>query len=453
MSEKDTIAAIATPQGAGGVGIIRISGPEVPRISKALIGDLPKPRYAAFRRFQDEHAESIDEGIALYFPRPHSFTGEDVLELQGHGGPVVLDMVLSRVLQCGARIAHAGEFSKRAFLNGKLDLVQVEAVADLIEAGTAQAARLALRSLEGVFSKRVHDLLERLIHLRCWVEAAIDFPDEEIDFLSDGKVEADTRELIQALGATIASARTGRLLRDGIQLVIAGPPNAGKSSLLNALSGRESAIVTDIPGTTRDLLRERIQIDGIPVHIVDTAGLRHSDDLVEREGIRRAREELVKADLILWLIDERDYREHGRSASIEAVPAPSSDSLPVILVRNKIDLVGGRAGLVNAEQGNELLISAKNGEGLDLLRELIKSTVGGVGTGEGEFLARRRHLDALNRAMGHVELGLRQLQNLASGELLAEELRLSQQALSEITGEYSADDLLGEIFSGFCIGK
>ncbi len=449
MSDSDTIAAIATPPGAGGVGIIRLSGPETPRIAEDLIGGLPQPRHAVFRRFRDRNGDAIDEGIALYFPQPHSFTGEDVLELQGHGGPVVMDLLLQRVLQCGARIAHAGEFSKRAFLNGKLDLTQIEAVADLIEAGTAAAARLAVRSLEGAFSERVHALVEQLIQLRMYVEAAIDFPEEEIDFLSDGKVAADTAHLQQALSQTIAAARTGRLLRDGISLVIAGPPNAGKSSLLNALAGRESAIVTEIPGTTRDLLRERIQIDGIPVHVVDTAGLRHSDDRVEQEGIRRARDELHKADLILWLLDERDFQEQGYPDTSQLPPG-----IPLILVRNKIDLTNSKPAIFEGSQGAEVLISARAGTGLELLRQHIKQRAGASAVGgEGEFLARRRHLDALERADRHVQDGLEQLQTTGSGELLAEELRLAQQALNEITGEFTADDLLGEIFAGFCIGK
>jgi tRNA modification GTPase len=359
-----------------------------------------------------------------------------------------MDLLLQRILQAGARIAHPGEFSKRAFLNGKLDLTQVEAVADLIEAGTAEGARLALRSLEGAFSSRIHKLVQALIQLRMYVEAAIDFPEEEIDFLADGKVAEDAASLRQALAETIASARTGRLLRDGIALVIAGPPNAGKSSLLNALAGQESAIVTDIPGTTRDLLKERIQIDGIPIHLVDTAGLRESDDQVEREGIRRARDELQKADLILWVTDEREYQSRGYP-DVSELPS----GIPLILVRNKIDLAQREAGLERDQRGIQILLSAKQGDGLELLRTQIKQSVGGSGAGEGEFLARRRHLSALERGEQHLLAGLNHLHQTGSGELLAEELRLAQQALNEITGEFTADDLLGEIFAGFCIGK
>lgn len=448
MQATTTIAAVTTPPGLGGVGIVRISGPGVPVIARAVIGHLPAPRRATFARFLTADGDPIDEGIALYFPAPHSFTGEQVLELQGHGGPVVMDLLLTRVLELGAQIAGPGEFTRRAFLNGKLDLAQAEAIADLIESGTAAAARLAVRSLEGAFSRRIHDLVEQLIQLRIYVEAAIDFPEEEIDFLSEGKVSADLHRIREQLGATEASARTGRLLRDGLNLVIAGPPNAGKSSLMNALAGWEAAIVTEIPGTTRDLLRERIQIDGLPLHLIDTAGLRESEDLVEKEGVRRAREEIARADRILWVFDDRADPWHD---GFERAVLP--EGVPVIFLRNKIDLTGTAAGLRQSAEGTEIALSACTGEGMEILREHLKQSVGYTGEQEGEFLARRRHLDALRRAAECLDRGCDLLERTGSGELLAEELRLAQQHLGEITGEFGVDDLLGRIFDSFCIGK
>ena len=448
MESEETIAAVATPPGMGGVGIVRVSGPAVADIAVHLIGTLPQPRIARFSRFRDAQGEIIDEGIALFFPSPRSFTGEDILELQGHGGPVVMDMLLRRVLESGARLARPGEFSQRAFLNDKLDLAQAEAVADLIESGTAAAARLAVRSLEGAFSRRIQQLVDQLIQLRIYVEAAIDFPEEEIDFLSDGIVSADLRRIIDEVGRVEKSARVGRLLRDGLTLVIAGLPNAGKSSLLNALAGRDSAIVTEIPGTTRDLLRERIQIDGMPLHLVDTAGLRESSDRVEQEGIRRAREEIARADRILWIFDDQadpDLDELDRTA----LPA----DMPITLVRNKIDLSGRPAALREGPMGIEIALSARSGEGVELLREHLKESVGYHGSQEGEFIARRRHLEAIKLASEHLLTGQRALLEHRSGELLAEDLRLAQNALSEITGAFSSDDLLGRIFSSFCIGK
>ncbi len=448
MYEQDTIAAIATPPGLGGVGIVRISGPAVAAIAQQILGRLPQPRYAAFARFRDAADVVIDEGIALYFPAPNSFTGEDVLELQGHGGPVVMDLLLQRVVQLGARIARAGEFSQRAFLNEKLDLTQAEAIADLIESGTAAAARLAVRSLEGEFSRRVHELVEGLTRLRMYVEASIDFPEEEIDFLTDGKVSAHLQAIQEDLRKVRDSARTGRLLRDGMTLVIAGLPNAGKSSLMNALSGWEAAIVTEVPGTTRDLLRERIQIDGMPLHLIDTAGLRDSGDRVEQEGVRRAREEIARADRILWVFDGRADPQH---AAFD--PASLPKDVPVTFVRNKIDLTDTTPGLKATDAGPELALSAATGAGMDLLRRHLMESMGYQGEQEGEFIARRRHLAALERATEHLRSGEAALCNGASGELLAEDLRQAQNALSEITGEFSSDDLLGEIFSSFCIGK
>ncbi|MEJ1295941.1 MAG: tRNA uridine-5-carboxymethylaminomethyl(34) synthesis GTPase MnmE [Candidatus Sedimenticola sp. (ex Thyasira tokunagai)] len=448
MNTQETIAAIATPPGIGGVGIIRISGKDLTAIAEALIGRLPSPRQAHFCRFRDADDGVIDEGIALYFTAPHSFTGEDVLELQGHGGPVVMDLLLQRVLACGARLAHAGEFSQRAFLNDKLDLTQAEAIADLIESGTVAAARLAVRSLEGAFSQRIHQLVDQLSRLRIYVEAAIDFPEEEIDFLSDGKVSTDLLSVQDSIRVVQKSAQIGRLLRDGMVLVIAGRPNAGKSSLLNALAGRESAIVTEIPGTTRDLLREQIQIDGMPLHLVDTAGLRESSDRVEQEGIRRAREEIANADRILWIFDDRADPEHD-ALDRNSLPA----DVPLTLIRNKIDATGRAAAIAESGLGMEIALSAKTGDGIDLLRSHLKESMGYSGQQEGEFIARRRHLDALERAGGHLATGKSALESTGSGELLAEDLRQAQQALGEITGEFTADDLLGRIFGSFCIGK
>lgn len=428
--------------------MVRISGPAAASISKQIAGLLPPPRSATFARFRDGSGEVIDEGITLFFPAPNSFTGEDVLELQGHGGPVVVDLLLQRVLRCGAHLAAPGEFTRRAFLNDKLDLAQAEAVADLIESGSAAAARLAIRSLEGEFSRHIEQLLEELTALRVYVEAAIDFPEEEVDFLSDGIVSTNLQSIIDTVSNVEKSARVGRLLRDGLTLVIAGPPNAGKSSLLNALAGYESAIVTEIPGTTRDLLRERIQIDGMPLHLVDTAGLRESGDRVEQEGIRRARLEIEKADRVLWIYDAR----MDPAEQLLSWDGLSSD-VPVTLIRNKIDLTGDPPTLKETELGSELSLSARSGAGLDLLRQHLKQSVGYAGEQEGEFIARRRHLDAIRRAGEHLHTGQRALLDSGSGELLAEDLRQAQNALGEITGSFTSDDLLGRIFSSFCIGK
>ena len=445
----DTIAAVATPPGKGGIGVIRLSGPAVPAIAAALLGKLPTPRQAILRRFRSNDGEVIDEGIALYFPAPHSFTGEDVLELQGHGGPMVMDLLLARVLELGARPARPGEFSERAFLNDKLDLAQAEAIADLIASDTAAAARAALRSLQGEFSRRVQGLVEGLIELRMYVEAAIDFPEEEIDFLADGVIAARLGELRERLGALQAAAGQGRLLRDGMTVVIAGRPNAGKSSLLNHLAGREAAIVTAIPGTTRDVLREHISIDGMPLHVIDTAGLRDSDDLVEQEGIRRAWAEIETADRILMVVDDQLGLTAEERALRERLPA----NTPVTVLYNKIDLSGRLSLVRNGEWGTEILLSAKTESGLDLLREHLKSCMGYHSGREGTFMARRRHLEALEQAMAALERAVYQLEIYRAGELVAEELRGAQNALSEITGEFTSDDLLSRIFSSFCIGK
>ena len=448
VNTQDTIAAIATPPGVGGVGIIRISGKQVRSIAQTITGKALISRQASFCKFQNSAGEVIDEGIALFFPAPNSFTGEDILELQGHGGPIVMDLLLQSVLACGVRLAQPGEFSQRAFLNEKLDLAQAEAIADLIESGTAAAAKLAVRSLEGEFSRRIHRLVDQVIGLRMYVEAAIDFPEEEVDFLADEKVSTNLQNILDELRGVQKSAQLGRLLRDGMTLVIAGRPNAGKSSLLNALVGRESAIVTEVPGTTRDLLREQIQLDGMPLHLIDTAGLRESDDFVEKEGIRRAREEIAKADRVLWIFDDHIDPEHD---AFDRTTLPQD--VPVTLVRNKIDITGSTAQITPTENEIEVAVSAKTGAGMDILREHLKTSMGYTGNQEGEFIARRRHLDALERAGGHLLQGQRVFLETGSGELMAEDLRQAQLALAEITGEFTADDLLGKIFSSFCIGK
>ena len=449
LPATDTIAAIATPAGHGGVGIVRISGPQVPAIARQLLGYLPRPRHAGMHSFRAADGELIDEGLALYFPAPASFTGEHVLELHGHGGPMVMDLLLQRVLELGVRAARAGEFSERAFLNDKLDLAQAEAIADLIDSQTAQAARAAVRSLHGEFSRRVHALLERLIELRTWVEAAMDFPDEEIDFLADPQLDERLCAVQAELDSIEQTAHQGQLLRDGMTLVIAGQPNAGKSSLLNALAGHDAAIVTEIPGTTRDVLREYIQIDGMPLHMIDTAGLHETDDPVEREGMRRAREAIGNADRVLLVIDDR-YGFTGADATIlESLPA----GIPHTRIFSKIDLTGRSAGLDDRGEEPAVALCAHDGSGLDDLRQHLRHCAGFTGSTGGGFSARRRHLDALLRAAGHIDTGRRQLAAQQAGELLAEDLRRAQLALSEITGEFTSDDLLGRIFSSFCIGK
>ncbi len=445
FNSPDTIAAVATPLGRGGVGIIRLSGKRVTELAVGILGSLPSPRRAVHRRFRAANGEVLDDGIALYFPAPHSFTGEDVLELQGHGGQIVLDMLLKRCLELGARLARPGEFSERAFLNDKLDLAQAEAIADLIDSGSEQAARSALRSLQGEFSTAVNQLLTGLIELRVYVEAALDFPDEEIDFLADSAVTQRLARIKQQLQAIFQKARQGSLLRDGMHLVIVGRPNAGKSSLLNALAGQETAIVTDIAGTTRDVLRERINLDGMPLHIVDTAGLRDSDDPVEKIGIERAWQEVHKADLILLLVDDTQPDDPENAAILAKLP----ERLPRITVHNKVDLSGKSAG----KQGAHLYISAKRGLGIDVLKAELKTCMGYQGESEDTFIARRRHLEALAATQTAVDNAEYQLRTFNAGELMAEELRTAQDALGQITGKFSADDLLGEIFSSFCIGK
>ena len=444
----DTIAAIATPAGRGGIGVVRVSGPAVPAIAEGLLGRVPVPRQAELHRFLDADGTPIDQGLALYFPAPRSFTGEDVLELHGHGGPVVMDLLLARVLALGARPAAPGEFSRRAFLNDKLDLAQAEAIADLIDSATAQAARAAARSLTGDFSDKVKALAEALTGVRVFVEAAIDFPEEEIDFLQDPALLERLAALRRDFDGLEAAASRGRLLREGLTLVIVGRPNAGKSSLLNALAGYEAAIVTDLPGTTRDLVREQVQLDGIPLHLIDTAGLREGGDIIEREGMRRAWASIEQADRVLLVIDDSLGEGPEEAAILDRLPA----GLPCTRIYNKIDLTGRRPD-ISAGPRPAVSLSARTGTGLELLHAHLKQVLGLDTLDEGHFTARRRHLEALQRARGHLETGWQQLSASGAGELLAEELRLAQQALGEITGAVSSDDLLGRIFATFCIGK
>ncbi len=450
---SDSIAAIATATGRGGVGIVRVSGPLAAPLARTICGRELPPRHAHYGNFLAADGSVLDAGIALFFPGPNSFTGEDVLELQGHGGPVILDLLLRRTLEEGARLARPGEFSERAFLNDKLDLAQAEAIADLIEASTEQAARNALRSLQGEFSRRVESLVEQLIRLRIYVEAAIDFPEEEIDFLADGRVQGLLEGVQAELQEVQREANRGALLRDGMTVVIAGRPNAGKSSLLNALAGREAAIVTDIAGTTRDVLREHIHLDGMPLHVVDTAGLRDTDDRVEQIGVQRALDAIAGADRVLLVVDASAPEARDPQALWPELLStrPPQDKLTVI--RNKADLTGEATGVLPTQGPVEIALSATDGQGVDALREHLKACMGFEQTTEGGFSARRRHLDALQRAASALEHGHRQLTLAGSGELLAEDLRQAQQVLGEITGAFSSDDLLGRIFSSFCIGK
>jgi tRNA modification GTPase len=415
-----------------------------------LTGKLPSPRYATLTDFLDGQGEVIDSGITLYFPAPHSFTGEHVLELQGHGGPHILQQLMARVLDLGARAARPGEFSERAFLNDKMDLVQAEAIADLIGSGSDAAARAAQRSLQGVFSDQIRLLQEELTSLRVFVEAAIDFPDEEIDFLAESDVSERVQQAENHVSELLKNAQQGRLLRDGIVLAIIGRPNAGKSSLLNALSGQDSAIVTEFPGTTRDVLREQIDLDGIPVHVADTAGIRETSDVIEAEGIRRARQALESADIVLLIHDASESSAHD-----EELHAEVPDGARTITVANKIDLVAPHTlrQWVEEDAGKQVWISATTGAGVDTLRNRIRQAIGATDQAEGVFSARQRHVDALKRAGNHLAAGFEAMEDYRAGELLAEELRLAQQALGEITGEVLPNDLLGEIFSSFCIGK
>ena len=446
MRPRDTIAAIATAPAAGGIGIVRLSGADAAAIARAIAAIEPQPRHAHYAALRDARGELIDRGLVLWFPGPHSFTGEDVVELQIHGAPVVLARLLARCVELGARPARAGEFSERAFLNGKIDLAQAEAIADLIAAQSEAQARAALRSLQGEFSTRVNALLKALIDARLHVEAAIDFPEEEIDFLADGQILAKLDAIASSLAALLRDAERGQRLRDGLHAVIVGAPNAGKSSLLNALAGADRAIVTDIAGTTRDLLREAVNIDGIEITLVDTAGLRESPDAIESEGIRRARGELARADLAILVVAPED------EARIDALRAEVPAGAAVLVVHNKSDLAD-RSGAAGSRDADHVHVSAKTGAGLDALRAAIRRHAGLGDGAEGSFSARARHVAALHRVREALSNARARLVHDRAGELVAEELRLAQHALSEITGEFSSDDLLGVIFSSFCIGK
>lgn len=448
--QQDTITAIATPAGRGGVGIVRVSGRHTRDIAKRVIGYLPRPRLAQLTTFKDANGDAIDQGIALFFAGPHSFTGEDVLELQGHGGPIVMDMLLNRIITCGARLAQPGEFTQRAFLNDKIDLAQAEAIADLIDSVSQRAAKSAVRSLQGRFSERIHRLNDQVIRLRMYIEAAIDFPEEEVDFLADSHIEVALAEIEAALVEVQQQTQQGALLREGITLVFAGRPNAGKSSLMNHYSGKETSIVTDVPGTTRDIISEYIHLDGVPLRLVDTAGLRDSVDLVEKEGIRRAKQELLQADIILLLIDYSEHVSDWREQAL-LLQGETGDSGIKLVVLNKID----KQPLTEAIDFSlpVIGISAIAGDGLQVLTDKVQQLMGLDTQIEGQFIARSRHLDALHRAALAVAAGKEQLLVNRAGELLAEELRQAHDALNEITGEFSSDDLLGRIFSSFCIGK
>ena len=448
-NSAETIAAIATPPGRGGVGIVRISGNKVKQIAATLVKSLPPVREARYGPVFNHRGELTDYGICLFFAAPHSFTGDDVLELQVHGGPVILDQLLSSALKLGARMARPGEFAEQAFLNDKLDLAQAEAIADLIEAGSEQAARSALHSLQGVFSQRIEYLVEALTQLRMYVEAAIDFPEEEIDFLSDGKILADIDAIEHEFVDILQLTQQGIVMKEGMKVVLLGQPNSGKSSLLNALAGRDTAIVTDIPGTTRDVLREQIHLDGMPLHLVDTAGLRESADAVEQEGIRRAWGEVENADHVLMLVDNQS----GITKSDLKILSDMPDKLSLTFVHNKIDLSGDMPRKIKQGDNTHIYLSARQGDGLDLLTLHLKQSMGYTQTGEGVFSARRRHLDALQRAQALVVTARQQLIEQQAGELLAEDLRQAQQVLGEITGTVTSDELLGRIFSSFCIGK
>lgn len=448
LKNNDTIAALATPPGRGGIAIVRVSGPAVLHVTQVLLKTHLVPRQASYLPFYDDHDSIIDEGIAIFFPNPHSFTGEDILELQGHGGPVVVDLLMQQLLKLGVRLARPGEFSERAFLNGKMDLTQAEAIADLINANSAQAARSAIRSLQGEFSREIHELNEKVIHLRMYIEAAIDFSDEEIDFLADDKIKQSMLTIMNDLTSIRQKAKQGTLLREGITAVIVGEPNVGKSSLLNALSGKEVAIVTDIPGTTRDVLRDYILIDGMPMHIIDTAGLRDSQDVVEQEGIRRAYKEMTQADLVIYVTDAAKSIDETKLTELK-----QNSTQHFILVRNKIDLVNEQPQIIKDADQKLVSLSVKMNQGIELLKQCIKDSSGFHGGDEGIYLARRRHLDALDRVGEHLQSANCQLANGINGELAAEDLRQAQLALNEITGEFTADDLLGRIFSSFCIGK
>lgn len=445
LSNADTIAAVATAQGRGGVGVVRVSGREAQMLANGILGKLPKPRQATYANFLDDKGDTLDQGIALYFPAPHSYTGDDVLELQGHGGPAVLHLILQRCIDLGARLAQPGEFTRRAFLNNKMDLAQAESVADLIDASSSEAARSAMRSLRGEFSATIRELVDALIYLRMLVEAMLDFPEEDVDSVDIQRRDALLKDIRQKLQHTLDTAKQGSLLREGAHIVIAGQPNVGKSSLLNKLSGEEVALVSDIPGTTRDVIRQAILLNGVPLHILDTAGLRESEDVVENMGIARTHQTLHRADLILLLLDA----SQGLTSQDEVILAGLPEGIPRLLVFNKSDLLEDKAPALQ-DQAHSVFVSAKTGRGLEQLRSMLLETIGWRAQESGAFMARERHIRALGLAQKHL---LQAQEVLAVAELFAEELRLAQRALNEITGEFTPDDLLGEIFSRFCIGK
>ena len=463
VTDSDTICAIATPPGRGGVGVVRVSGPLAKTIANTLVHFYPTPRHAHYASIFDRNSELIDQGIVIFFPGPNSFTGEDVLELQGHGGAFVLDRLLKEVALCGARLARPGEFSERAFINDKMDLTQAEAIADLIESSSEEAARSAMRTLQGEFSTLINTLCVSIIELRVYIEASIDFSEEEIDFLTEGKTTETLQGIIAQTDAILAQAKQGAILREGMSVVIAGKPNAGKSSLLNALAGKDAAIVTEIAGTTRDTLIEQINIEGMPVHITDTAGLRHSDDVVEREGIKRAMKAIANADRILLLVDAVID-----TVTLETLPSFLTQlGLETLLeerqlerlsiIYNKIDILAESPCITELENQNHRItsikLSAKSQQGIELLRQHLKDCMGYLPSSEGGFIARRRHLDAMLRARSHLVDALNQLLGSREGELVAEDLKHAHRCLGEITGEFTTDDLLGKIFSSFCVGK
>ena len=442
----DTIAAIATASGSGGIGVVRVSGPACVEIAQGILGYCPAPRHATYLGFKESDGSLIDRGIAIYYPNPHSYTGEDVLELQAHGGPALMQLLLARCIALGARQAEPGEFTRRAFLNDKLDLAQAEAVADIINASTAEAARSAMRSLSGEFSQRIHAVLQRLVDLRMYVEACLDFPEEEIDFISQGRVAEKLAAIIEELQLVFREAKQGNLLREGIQVVLVGQPNVGKSSLINQLAGEEVAIVTSIAGTTRDTIKSAIQINGVPLHVIDTAGLRDTDDEVEQHGIARTWRALENANIALLLVDAAHGITEAEKTILNRLPAV----LPKIWVHNKIDLNADTPKIEMQADEAHIHLSAKTGLGMDLLRAHLLKLAGWQATGEGVFMARTRHLEALNLVD---ECLIQAKQKLEQPELLAEELRMAQESLATITGAFTPDDLLGEIFSRFCIGK
>ena len=452
-TSTDTIVAIATPPGRGGIGVIRVSGPASVYIAHKIVGSTPEPRRAHYGSFYDSEGNVMDKGISLFFKQPNSFTGEDVLELQGHGGPVVLDIIIQQLVGLGCRMARPGEFSERAFLNNKIDLTQAEAIADLIDSSTQQAARSALNSLKGTFSNLIDEMIAELIDLRCYLEASIDFPDEDLDLLADEKISPRILKIQQQLFSTLRQAKQGALLKEGIQVVIVGRPNAGKSSLLNCLAGSSRAIVTDIEGTTRDILEEQINIDGLPINFIDTAGLRDPQDSVEEEGIRRALERLKSADCVL-LLEDATVKE--RAEIDEKYHTKLPEAVPIIRLVNKVDLTEDLPGLLppsTVQPYPILKISAKNNLGIDTLKQYLKEVVGYNSTSESTFTARRRHLESLVETKSILADALDQWIHSRAAELLAEDMRAAQKSLETITGRFSNEDLLDVVFSGFCIGK